>query len=518
MTRLLDRFQVEVIEVYAAEKASSLKPEVRRAFKRGEVFTVTVYSARAAEALAAAVDRAGVGAEARKASALCLSPRITARLQSRGWREARSVSPPDTSGISAQLLGVRGPFLEESRNRGAAIPSTVQKSEPSAVPSPMEPSMTTPTPPPARSGPGWPAFIILAIVAIAGGAWLWYMAQERQAELTAQLSGIRQELAAIEADPGREERAALAERTAELEETGAGADFETLNELIAEARALSESVAEAEQLARQTAATNTEALAGLTGQTRELTVTVSDMQERLNTLASKQEERFSALAERLDTAQEELATAKEALQERSQRLQETQAAVGELRSMIDSLESWAEDMQPARLAERLIALGDLRRVVNAGAPFSAALERAAKAIPAVKEAEGDWLDWADNGIPTEEELTRRLAQIEKDLPPPATADADGGVVDRALGVLLGGIQIEGKGTLVDDPVRSAIVEAQEAMKQDDHAAAKAALAPVADDVEPVAEWLKALSARTSAEAAIQHWENTVLAEVGESVQ
>jgi hypothetical protein len=168
------------------------------------------------------------------------------------------------------------------------------------------------------------------------------------------------------------------------------------------------------------------------------------------------------------------------------------------------------------LAEQLIALSELRRVIDNGIPFANALTRARDAVPAVAAAKGGWLDRASEGIPSYAGLAGQLTKIEKKLPLPKSDASGNAAVNSALGVLLSGIRVEGQGALVDDPNRNAVAAARKALAAGDAKAADEAMAAVAGNNKALDEWRADLAARMQADAAISKWEANILASVSGS--
>jgi uroporphyrinogen-III synthase len=492
MRRLLSAFTLDLVELYAAEKVGTLDPDVCHALRQGDVSQIAFYSARAVDAFVAAAGRAGVLRQARSTVALCLSPRIAARLRAHGWRKTWAAPQPAAALIEARLTGSHAarsaPLLAEPDL--PAAPAAIV-SEPLSSPSPAamaateepmtSPAPTTPTED-ARAAPGWPAVIGVAVLAAFFAGAVWYFSNDRTKELQAEVSGLRAQLSALDLDPGKAERTALAARAEEA------AKIASALAGVAE-RAAEKATVErlADQVQGLTARTDS-AIQALSAKTS------ADMQ----TLQSAQQQ-----AEAKDTAQ-------------TASLDTLGGKVAALESRIAKVEGWAGGTPPAQLAEQLIALSELRRVIDNGIPFANALTRARDAVPAVAAAKGGWLDRASEGIPSYAGLAGQLTKIEKKLPLPKSDASGNAAVNSALGVLLSGIRVEGQGALVDDPNRNAVAAARKALAAGDAKAADEAMAAVAGNNKALDEWRADLAARMQADAAISKWEANILASVSGS--
>ena len=489
MQRLLSVFTVDMVELYNAAKVTSLAPAVRRAIRQGRVRQIAFYSARAADAFVAAARRAGVLPQARLATALCLSPRIAARLRAHGWRDAWAAPQPAAALIEARLTGVHPPANTANDIPPAPIPASepIPLSSPSpAAKAATEEPMTSPAPnsntESARAAPGWPAVIGVGVLAAVFAGAVWYLSNDRTKELQAEVSGLRAELSALNLDPGKAERTALAARAEE-------------------------------------AAKVATALAGVAEKAAEK-ATVDRLADQVQALSARTDSAVQALSAKTSAgmqtlqAQTQQAEAKAASQ--AEALSALDGKVAALESRVAKIEGWAGSTPPAQLAERLIALSELRRVVDNGIPFANALARARSAVPDVAAASGGWLDRADRGIPSYAELAKQLDQIERQLPLPKSDASGNAAVNSALGVLLSGIRVDGQGALVDDPNRNAVAAARKALAAGDAKAADEAMASVAGNDNALDEWRADLAARMQADAAISDWEAKILASVSGS--
>ncbi len=550
LRRLLSAFELELIEVYAAEKTPTLRPAVCQALKRGQVSEITFYSARAVNAFMVAARRDGVADEARKATGLCLSPRIAARLRAHGWRQTWAARHPIARLIDARLIGIRGNDHSAVRNSPSPpvnlsvdVSANFASSSPSSFPSPAqtavpEASMTSPPPTPSTPGgppptpptpdgpagggrsapgPGWPAVIAVAIIAAIFAGVVWYLANDRAAELQAEVSDLRDRIAALNLDPGQADRAALAARAEEAAKVATAlsgvaekaAEKATVERLADRVNSINQDL----QATIDTMRNNTEgAIAGVREQTEGA---IAEVREQTEAAIAGLRETTKNTAESVQTSIQSLKSESEA-QRRS--VDELSGKLTALEQRLEKVEEWTKGPSPAVLAEQLIALSELRQVLDKGTPFATALDRAEQALPDVATASGDWMNRAETGIPTYAELAAELAKIEKRLPPPQSDSSGNAVVDSALGVLLSGIQVEGKGALVDHPNRKAIAAAREALANDNPEGAYEAVAAVADDVKGLADWRADLAARMQAEAAISDREEQVLATVRGSVK
>jgi uroporphyrinogen-III synthase len=568
MSRLLSGFAVELVEAYAAQQTQRFSAAIRKALKRGRVNTVTIYSARAAVAFVAAARRGGVARQARQATAICLSPRIAAVMRSQGWRKTLAVQLPETSRIESLLLAFDPSRLTTVRAESgsaptvsapvvlasvvtpteAVLPASVRQApsptrsqpfppqpSPSLAVTPSEPPMSSSAqspPPPATAaatggpGPHWPAFIGLVIVALVGAYALWQSGQTQSAALQQQLDAMQKKVDTVAADPGKVERQALA---AKADALSAKAD-----QLVTTVTQLEPKIAAA--LGNQAKATdakigaNTGAIGALQAGVTTANTATAAIANTLSSTATKAElsaiesqmagaaEKAGALEVSLKTAADRIDALDGKLAEQSQTTASISTTLHESDARLAKVEAWASGVQPARLAERLVALSELRTVVDSGAPFAAAFARAKNAVDAAGASTDSWLDFATTGILPMDRLVTKLTKIERGLPSPRANASGNSVVDAALGVLLSGVRIEGKDSLVNDPNRAAIASAQTALAAGDVAAVNKALAPIEAAVPAIAEWRAVFEARLAAKAAMASWENAVLAKVGESVQ
>lgn len=494
LRRLLAAFDLETVEVYAAEMVRQLSPDVRRALQAGAVRSIAFYSARAVDAFVAAAARGGVLPEARQTAALCLSPRIAARLQAHGWRRTWTAPRPAASAIEARLAGAAPqaalpePVTEPAMAAAAApMPSPLPIFPPPPASSAAQESpMSSPAPPPspesARPAPGWPAVIGVAAVALILAVLVWYLGNSRVTELQAEVNALRDRVAGLNLDPGKAERAALA--------------------------------AKAEEAAKVATA-----LAGVAEKAAEQ-ATVDRLADRVDSLSRRTDEAVASLSARTDAAQAQVQAVEKQAAAQAESGALTLAVlkdqVAALETRLAKVEGWAGDVPPAQLAGQLLALSELRRVIDNGAPFAAALSRAKQAVPAAAQASGEWLARADGGVPTYASLAASLGRIERQLPLPASNASDNAAVNSVLGVLLSGIQVEGSGALVDDPLRNATRVAGAALAAGNPQAAEEAVAAVAGKAPALDAWRADLAARMAADAAISGWEKQVLASVGGS--
>ena len=198
-------------------------------------------------------------------------------------------------------------------------------------------------------------------------------------------------------------------------------------------------------------------------------------------------------------------------------LKTTTAAMTE---RLSAIEAWMKEAQPARVAEQLVGLAELRRLVDAGAPFAAPLARVQQSLPAAAPSQSDaqWTDYADTGIPTIAELGQRLQRIAATRPNASPVESGSEWVDSAVGSLLRGVRVGDGPPLGADPVATALYQAQQALAKGDLDAADAAVAAIAEQVPAIVEWRKALTARRNAAAAIAAWDKSVLAAISEAPQ
>jgi uroporphyrinogen-III synthase len=519
LRRLLPDFQIELVEVYAAAKLSRLTPAVRRALKRRQVASIAFYSARAADAFVTAAKRGEVMREAQQAQAVCLSPRIAARLKAQGWRRVWAARVPTADHINAHLLGRRVttatdtiPEAALTANAAKVQAMAEEKTTPSPNPRPDRPEDTATTevasadpvetapevshePSGRSSGPGWLALAAVAVLAAIGGGYLWHTGQESRDIMRAEIQDLRASFN-------------------DLEQNGTGAKLEDLSSRVDQAMRLAE---EAQQQVSSAGGANADELAGLKAN-------LNDLQS----LASQADEARSGQTETLKRLQSEaenlvqqiggLQSNSEAQEEARAQLQQSIAAlqqqVTQLSEQVSSIEEWRQNVKPESLAEGLVALSDLRQVVDSGAPFKTALEHVQNVVPAAAGASGQWVSMADQGIPSLTELSERLDRIAHDLP--ASPKKDESVVDSAVNWLMSGVRIENEDVASEDPRDAAITEAEQALGAGDAKAAAQAVEPFLADAPDLAAWHSALSARIAAEETISGWEEAVLKSSGGS--
>ena len=498
LRQLLSGFNIELAEVYEARKATSLTPAVRQALKKGEVRQIAFYSSRAAEAFVAAARSNGVANEARTAEALCLSPRIAVRLRANGWQKTWAARQPVARLIDAHMLGSQSAASRGAKTPAAAsiVPSRPATSSSTAPVADQELFMSNPASHPPDQGsrppPGWSAIIGAGVLAAVFAGAVWYMSNDRDAALQAEVTALRDKVASLNLDPGAADRAALAARAEE-------------------------------------AAKIASALAGVAEKSAEQ-ASVDRMGEQLEALGTKTEQADAAISASLDESMKSLSISMSAVSGEVQALakdlgarpkieagtlEKLSSQVASIETKLAEIEKWASGAPPAKLAEQLVALSELRRVLDGGGSFTGALSRVQNAIPAAADASG-WVDRASSGIPTYAQLTAQLGKIEKKLPLPTSNASDNPALSSALGVLLSGVQVEGAGDLVDDPHRKAVRAARDALAAGDAKAASDAVAGSAGEIKALEVWSADLAARMQADTAISDWENDVLATVGGS--
>ena len=189
-----------------------------------------------------------------------------------------------------------------------------------------------------------------------------------------------------------------------------------------------------------------------------------------------------------------------------------------LSAQIAALTEWVNRAQPQRVAEQLVALGELRTILNRGQPFAATLDRVRKVVPAAADSSDDWQTMSDIGIPTRQQLAAELVRMERAMPAAGPADSDSQWLDLAVGSIFSGISIEGWGELSADPRRGALQTVMQAVADGDDNTVLAALAKAGDSIQGLGGWGAKLAARRDAEATIAAWEGTVLAAIGEGSQ
>lgn len=507
LTRMLPDFEVRLAERYTAEPARTLLPPMRQAIRAGDVQAVTLYSGRAARAFAAACRRDGVLPQARRIPALCLSRRIAALLQAQGWRAAWGAPLPQAARLTTRLLGRRfsptAPLPEVQAAPAAAVVSQPIREEAMTDPSPATTDTADETPPRSKSvAPHWVAIVAVAALAAVALIWLWSELQASNASrdaIAARVAAVStriDDLAKIPtfADPITVDKLVvdvgkLAKRTSENSQ-GVAAIGERVNVRVSTVDARLDGQAEQLALLKEQTAKATENLASVTAQ-------AAATEAALKTLSAKQADEAAATGEAIAKLNSQVAS---------------------LAERLDRIEAWVESAQPARVAEQLVALAELRRMIDSGSPFASPLQRVRETLPAAANADltSGWATYADDGIPTAAGLSQQLADIARGRPRASPVESGSEWVNSAVGTLLKGVRIGDGPALGADPVTDGLNAAQKALAAGDLEAADAAVAPIAEQLPALAEWRETLAARREALATIAAWDKTVLAGISEA--
>lgn len=394
------------------------------------------------------------------------------------------------------------------------------------------------SPPEKANSPGWVHLIAVAAVLAAAFLWLWDQmgsidpgAADRAALSQSQsaLSERIDELAKIPtfADPARVDQLQasvdnLTEQVAPVPtindrvgvlETASGEHAERLSENAKGVAAIGERVAVRVNTVDSGIAGNAEKVALLDARTAK---TAADLTARLDTQAA-------GLAS-VTAGAKAMATDLTALTAKQAASDEAAAALADkvdgLEQRLAKIEAWIETAQPARVAEQLVALAELRRVVDSGAAFTGALKRVQASVPAAGDLPdtATWVGFSTTGLPTVAKLAGDLDLIAAKRPRSSPVDSGSTWVDSAVGSLLKNVRVGDGPPLGADAVAAGLYNARRAMATGDLDAADAALAPVAEQDPAVVKWLEALTARRDALAAIAAWDKTVLAAISEASQ
>ena len=236
----------------------------------------------------------------------------------------------------------------------------------------------------------------------------------------------------------------------------------------AERDAIASSVAELstrlDEFAGNPAFTEPDMVEKLAAKVTDLNERISENSQSITAIGERQEVRASSVDARLASQEEELGVLKQQMAE-----DRVDAKLADLGERLDRLKTQVEGMQPALIAERLVALTELRRTIDSGKPFAEPLRRVREALPAGADpaADADWAARAEQGIPTVTELSQRLSAIARDRPRASPVDSGSEWVDSAVGTLLEGVTIGDGPALGDDPVSDAIRTAQQALADGD---------------------------------------------------
>lgn len=576
MLRMLGEYEVELVELYAAKPATALNPSTLRAFKNGRVQQFTILSVRAADAFATAARKHGILRQARAAEAVCLSPRIAARMMAHGWRrtwaapapqmriaeayiiggqadppllaaQGEAQSPPASQGQDNQSMPAHG--NEAASSSDPALAANAAAAEPAPIaprPSPAPPGSQKPeqsmdrtvsnsyAPPAGTKSPGWPAFIGLAVLAAIGGYLLWQSGQNQAESLRGQIASLEEQIADVGSDPGEEQRQAIAaladknaadlasngERLSGLEASVAGIPATT--ERLEAATAGNAAAVESADGAITELKTQVDLLTnGRAEDQQTLTAAIEALTAEQNKLSDQGQalaERTDAAAASLDDTKGAIAAIGEAIATSDETIAETGSRMDAVEAKMAAIEEWSKGANPASIANALVALADLRILFERGLPFDAALARASAATGEDSPAE-DWaVKYASVGIPNEPMLASALRVIAGELPAPKVDASGNAIVDSVIGAFLSGVEISGVFESSDEPVRDAVKQAVGKLDNGDFEGADALLAPVAEQVPAIGEWRASYSARQSADAAIAAWQDNVLAKVGEGIQ
>lgn len=518
LSRMLTEFEVRLAERYSAEPARRLAPTVRKAIANGEVQAVTLYSGRAARAFVAACRQGGVWPQARRIPAFCLSRRIAAVLKAQGWGQAWGAPLPQAERLTTRLLGRRfshaamaapSPAAPVAAHDPQPIRDEAMTSSPPAIT-----DAETERPSRARSvQPHWVAIVAVAALAAIAVIWLWSELQNSNARRDAIAANM----------------AALSTRIDDLAKIPTFADPVTVDKLVVDVADLGKRTSENAKgvtaigervdvgLSTVDARLNSQAdqISGLKAATAEktdaLTSQANQLSADLKDLRAQADATKAALAD---------VTAKQAsdAENAAAQLSALNAQVKDLDQRLGTIERWIQQAQPARIAEQLVALAELRRMVETGAPFAAPLKRVQGVLPAATgtDTQSGWAAYAGQGIPTVNELSQRLGEIARNRPRSGPVDSGSRWVDSAVGTLLKGVRIGEGPPLGSDPVADAIYTARKALAAGDLEAADAAVAPVAEQDAAMVEWRKALQARRDALATIAAWDQSVLAGISEA--
>lgn len=454
-------FEVRRAVGYRAVPASALAPEAVEALRRGRIRYATFLSPRTADIFVTLAEQAQILQACRAVRAICLSRAVADAAAAAPWAGVRVAETPDMAALTAAL---------EQEETGVS-----RMTEKREIEQP-HPSRDEVAPPPRRN-----AGIVAGLgLALAIGILV------ALAIVVLQPSVLRDALT-IGDDPAVRAQTdrirALESRLAEMGEPPAPVPIAD-PELRAALESLADTVRGLEARLDERTDTDPALVERLDG----VTAAVRAVESKLDAIAADQR----AAAGRVDELQR-------GFEERSGALAERLAAV----------EQRAEQARPARIAESLLAIGDVRRVMASGRPFGAALDRLRAALPAAVEVpEADWVRRADRGLPTVDALATGLDEIARRDASGVAVSTGMGWLDRTAELALGGIRVR----QVEGPDRLATIDrARERLAADDLGGAIEAVESLPEQAAAAyADWLETARLRHSADAGLDRIEAAVV--------
>ena len=101
-------FVVRRIELYRADEARAVAPEIVAAIRRGEVAAALFFSPRTGRSFVRLARDAGIGENCREMTAIALSPNVATSLRTLNWRDVLIAASPNQPALLAALDDWRG--------------------------------------------------------------------------------------------------------------------------------------------------------------------------------------------------------------------------------------------------------------------------------------------------------------------------------------------------------------------------------------------------------------------------
>ena len=170
-------FMVRRVELYRAEEARALAPDIADAIRRGEVALALFFSPRTGLSFVRLARDAGIGENCREMTAFALSQNVAAAVNALPWREIsrrRFAAPKRRAGVArrvarGQELTMSEPQQPPPEDLSVQWTRVEPKPEPAAPPSPSRmPSIA-----PAQRAIAWLVLILVVVLALVASSPYW---------------------------------------------------------------------------------------------------------------------------------------------------------------------------------------------------------------------------------------------------------------------------------------------------------------------------------------------------------